>query len=99
MEDKVATEAKTHQFNFTNLFDLFSVMLYLRSQPLKDHSVYRVVAYPATNAYLAIVTVISREKISVHAGSYSAIKLDLQFKRIGKHREFEPHRNFRLATN
>ena len=97
-EGKGAAKAKTRQFNFPNLFDLFSAMLYLRSQPLKDHSVYRVVAYPATNAYLATVTVIGREKISVHAGSYSAIKLDLQLKRIGKHRELEPHRKFRRAT-
>jgi hypothetical protein len=97
-EDKGAAEAKTRQFNFPDLFDLFSAMLYLRSQPLKDHSVYRVVAYPATNAYLAIVTVIGREKISLHAGSFSAIKLDLQLKRIGKHRELEPHRKFHRAT-
>jgi len=97
-EGKGGAEAKTRQFNFHDLFDLFSAMLYLRSQPLKDHSVYRVVVYPATNAYLATVTVIGREKISVHAGSYSAIKLDLQLKRIGKHRELEPHRKFRRAT-
>jgi hypothetical protein len=97
-EGKGAAEAKTRQFNFPNLFDLFSAMLYLRSQPLKDRSVYRVVAYPATNAYLATVTVVGREKISVHAGSYSAIKLDLQLKRVGKHRQLEPHRKFRRAT-
>jgi hypothetical protein len=96
-EGKGAAEAKTRQFNFPKLFDLFSAMLYLRSQPLKDRSVYRVVAYPATNAYLATVTVIGREKISVHAGSYNAIKLDLQLKRIGKHFELEPHRKFRRA--
>jgi hypothetical protein len=97
-DGKGAAEAKTRQFNFPNLFDLFSAMLYLRSQPLKDRSVYRVVAYPATNAYLATVTVIGREKISVHAGSYNAIKLDLQLKRVGKHRQLEPHRKFRRAT-
>jgi hypothetical protein len=97
-EGKGAAEAKTRQFNFPNLFDLFSAMLYLRSQPLKDRSVYRVVAYPATNAYLATVTVVGREKISVHAGSYGAIKLDLRLKRIGKHRQLEPHRKFRRAT-
>jgi hypothetical protein len=97
-EGKGAAEAKTRQFNFPNLFDLFSAMLYLRSQPLKDRSVYRVVAYPATNAYLATVTVIGREKISVHVGNYSAIKLDLQLKRVGKHRQLEPHRKFRRAT-
>ena len=97
-EGKGAAETKTRQFNFPNLFDLFSAMLYLRSQPLKDRSIYRVVAYPATNAYLATVTVIGREKISVHAGNYNAIKLDLQLKRIGKQRQLEPHRKFRRAT-
>lgn len=97
-EAKGAAKTKTRQFDFPNLFDLFSAMLYLRSQPLKDRSVYRVVAYPATSAYLATVTVIGREKISVHAGSYNAIKLDLQLKRIGKHFELEPHRKFRRAT-
>ena len=97
-EGKGGAEPKTRQFNFPNLFDLFSAMLYLRSQPLKDRSVYRVVAYPATNAYFATVTVIGREKISVRARNYSAIKLDLQLKRIGKRHQLEPHRKFRRAT-
>jgi hypothetical protein len=97
-EGKGTGETKTRQFNFPNLFDLFSAMLYLRSQPLKERAVYRVVAYPATNAYLATVTVVGREKISVHAGNYSAIKLDLQLKRIGKQRQLEPHRKFRHGT-
>jgi len=98
IEGKGAGAPKTRQFNFPNLFDLFSAMLYLRSQPLKERTIYRVVAYPATNAYLATVTVLGREKISVHAGSYSAIKLDLRLKRIGKQRQLEPHRKFRGAT-
>ncbi|HZS17667.1 MAG TPA: DUF3108 domain-containing protein [Candidatus Udaeobacter sp.] len=97
-EGKGPGETKTKQFNFPNLYDLFSAMLYLRSQPLEEHAVYRVVAYPATNAYLATVTVLGREKISVHAGSYNAIKLDLQLKRIGKKGELEPHRKFRRGT-
>jgi hypothetical protein len=97
-EGKGTAGAKTRQFNFPDLFDLFSAMLYVRSQPLKDRSVYRVVVYPATNAYLATVAVIGREKVSVHAGSYNAIKLDLQLKRIGKHLQLEPHRKFRHAT-
>jgi hypothetical protein len=89
---------KTRQFNFPNLFDLFSAMLYVRSQPLRDRSIYRVVAYPATNAYLAIITVKGREKIALHGETYKAIKLDLQLKRIGKHLELQPHRKFRRGT-
>jgi hypothetical protein len=93
-----AANTKTKQFNLPNLFDLHSAALYLRSQALKDHSVYRILVYPATNAYLATIAVVGREKISVHAGSYKAIKFDLQLKRIGKHLELEPHRKFRRAT-
>jgi Protein of unknown function (DUF3108) len=92
--------AKTTSRDFTlpNLFDLYSAALYLRSQPLKQGNVYRLAVYPATNPYLAIIKVMGREKISVHAGTYKAIKLDLQLKRIGKHLELEPHKKFRRAT-
>ncbi|PYJ94455.1 MAG: hypothetical protein DME54_08225 [Verrucomicrobia bacterium] len=89
---------KARQFRFADLFDMHSAILYLRSQPLKNGDVYRLVVYPANNAYLAITTVISRDRISVQAGAYKAIKIDLQLKRIGKHLELEPHRKFRRAT-
>jgi len=85
-------------FNFPGLFDLQSALLYLRSQPLSDHSVYRIVVYPATSAYLTTVTVLGRERVSVRAGTYNAIKVDLQLKRLGKNLELEPHRKFRRAT-
>ena len=89
---------KTRDFKFDNLFDLQSALLFLRSQPLRDRGVYRVVVYPATSAYLATVTVVGREKVSVRAGSYNAIKVDLQLQRIGKDLELQPHRKFRRAT-
>jgi hypothetical protein len=85
-------------FNFSNLYDLHAAMLYLRSQPLHDHSVYRIVVYPATSAYLATISVVGREKISVRAGSYNAIKCDLRLNRIGKNLELQPHKKFRRAT-
>lgn len=89
---------KPKRFDFANMFDLQSGALYLRSQPLNDHTVYRIVVYPATNAYLATVTVTGRERISVRAGSYNAIKLDLQLSRVGEHLELQPHKKFRHAT-
>lgn len=85
-------------FNFPGLFDLQSAWLYLRSQPLTDHSVYRIAVYPATSAYLTTVTVLGHEHVSVRAGSYNAIKIDLQLKRVGKKMQLEPHRKFRKAT-
>jgi hypothetical protein len=93
-----AGTTSTKSFNFPNLFDLHGAFLYLRSQPLTDHSVYRIVVYPATSAYLTTVTVLGHEHISVHAGGYNAIKVDLDLKRIGKKLELEPHRKFRRAT-
>jgi hypothetical protein len=90
--------SKPKDFNFSDIWDLQAAMLYLRSQPLKDRSVYRLVVYPATNPYLAIITVTGRDKISVHAGGYKAIKFDLQLSRIGKDLELQPHRKFRRAT-
>jgi hypothetical protein len=88
----------TRDFTLPDLFDLHAAALYLRSQPLKQGSVYRLAVYAATNAYLATVTVTGREKSSVRAGTYNAIKLDLRLKRIGKHLELEPHKKFRRAT-
>jgi hypothetical protein len=93
-----AANTKTREFTFPNLFDLHAALLFLRSQPLREHSVYRVVVYPANSAYLATVTVVGHEKISVRAGSYNAIKVDLQLSKIGKNFELEPHRKFRRAT-
>ena len=98
-EGEGAAEKKTSkQFNFPDLFDLHSAALYLRSQPLKRGSVYRLAVYPTTNAYLATIKVTGRDKISVRAGTYNAIKLDLQLEHIGKHLELEPHKKFRGAT-
>jgi hypothetical protein len=97
-EGKGAGTTKTRDFNLPNLFDLHSALLYLRSQPLRDRSIHRVVVYPASSAYLATATVVGREKISVRAGSYNAIKVDLQLNRLGKNLELEPHRKFRRAT-
>jgi Protein of unknown function (DUF3108) len=97
-EGQKAPVSKTAEFNLVNLFDLHSAMLYLRSQPLIDRNVERVVVYPASSAYLATVTVLGREKISVRAGTYNAIKLDVHLNKIGKNLELEPHRKFRRAS-
>ncbi len=97
-EGSGAGTTSTKPFSFPGLFDLHGAMLYLRSQPLTDHTVYQIVVYPATSPYLTTVTVLGRERVSVRAGSYNAIKMDLQLKRVGKKFELEPHRKFRRAT-
>jgi len=85
-------------FAFENLYDLQSAFLYLRSQGLRDHSVYRVAVYPANSAYVATITVLGREHLRVHSGNYNAIKMDLKLQRVNKKNELEAHRKFKRAT-
>ena len=85
-------------FALENLYDLQSVFVYLRSQPLRDHSVYRMAVYPANSAYVATVTVLGREHLRVRSGNYNAIKMDLNLQRVNKKNELEPHRKFKRAT-
>src|ERR1700730_6890066 len=92
------SKAKTRDFSYPGLFDLQSAMLYVRSQPLKPQSVYRILVYPATDPYLATLTVVGREKVSVRAGTFDAIKLDLKLKRVGKNLQLETYRKFRRGT-
>lgn len=90
--------AELRDFSFPRVFDLLSAALYLRGQPLKDQGIYRTVVYPAKNPYLVTITVLGREKIAVHAGSYNAIKLDVKLKRVGKDMQLEPYKKFRRAN-
>ena len=56
-------------FALENLYDIQSVFLYLRSQPLRDHSVYRMAVYPANSAYVATVTVLGREHLAMRGAA------------------------------
>ena len=86
------------RFDAPNLFDLQTGLFYLRSQPLEERSVQRIIVYPGNQPYLATVTVLGRERLTVPAGTYNAIKLDLQLSKIGKDRELKPYKKFRRAT-
>jgi hypothetical protein len=88
---------KVRRLEFPHLFDLQSALLYLRSQSLQERNVQRIVVYSATAPYLATVTVLGRERVTVPAGTYNAIKFDLQLNRI-KDGQLQPHRKFRRAS-
>ena len=91
------TGTKVRRFEFPHLFDLQSALLYLRSQSLQERNVQRIVVYSGTAPYLATVTVLGRERVTVPAGTYNAIKFDLQLNRI-KDGQLQPHRKFRRAS-
>ena len=93
-----SAKSKTRRFKFPNVWSLNSALLYLRTHPLQDGAVQRIVIYPSTSAYLATVTVEGRERITVKTGTYDAIKVDVQLEKIDKKRELKPHKKFRGAT-
>ena len=90
--------ARRKRYDFPNLYDLQTALLYVRSQKLTTGAVYRIVVYPATAPYLATVTVLGREEIKVKAGSYPAIKLDLRLQKVTEDMTLAPHGKFKRGT-
>lgn len=90
---------KVQRFRFPGVFDLHTGLLFVRSQKLTPGQVLTFVVYPSTSPYLARVKVLGREKITVAAGTYDSIKLDLQLQRIADGTmALEPHKKFKSAT-
>ena len=73
-------------------------MLYLRTKPLPDGAVERIVVYPGITPYLCTITALGRERVTVPAGSYDAIKLEVALSKIGKDHELLPHKKFKHAN-
>src|SRR5947209_13555024 len=76
--------AKAKRVDLPNLFDLQTALLYVRSQSLANGTAQRIVVFPGKDPYLLTLTVEGRERISVPAGTYNAIKLDLKLNKIGR---------------
>ncbi|MEO7168503.1 MAG: DUF3108 domain-containing protein [Spartobacteria bacterium] len=98
-DNKTAKKPAPKTFAFASgVYDLHSALLTLRSQPMREGDSYRLVVYPATSPYLANLTVVGRSPLTVAAGTYPAIKLDVHLDKIGKKGELEPHKKFRRAS-
>ena len=98
--DEKKGKAKTNDksFDFPNVMSLNSALLYLRSKPLANGTVERVVVYPGRAPYLCTLSVLGRERITVPAGGYDTIKLDVKLDKVGDDRELKPHKKFKSAT-
>jgi hypothetical protein len=79
------------QFSFPNIYDLFSALLYVRSQQLQPGDDLNLVVFPAKSPYLVTIRVAGSEHIQVAAGKYNAIKLDIRLQKITPQRGLEPH--------
>lgn len=98
-DTKSSPSAKAKTFLFQEeVFDLHSALLRLRSQPFHDGDVYRLVVYPTNSAYLATITVSGRSPVTIAAGTYPAIRFDLELNKITRDDKLAPHKKFRHAT-
>ena len=90
--------ARPKRFAMPDVFDLFSALLFVRSQPLSPGSTYQIVVYPSTNPFLAQVDVAVLRKIKVAGRTQEAVQLNLKLRRIGKDKELVPHQKFKRAS-
>jgi len=90
-----ATLAK---FNFSDVHDLNSAVLFIRSQRLDQGDSVKLCVFPASAPYLTTVTVTGRGKIKVAGREWDAIKCDLQLSRIENDFTLTPHKKFKKAT-
>ncbi len=98
-DNQTKKKPKPKIFDFPGgVFDMHSALLFLRSQPLREDDVYRVVVYPSTSPFLATLKVVEHAPITVAAGTYPAIKLEVQLNKVTKKRELGPHKKFRHAS-
>jgi len=92
------TGQKARRFKAAEVLDMQSALLFVRSQPLAPGDVLRFLVFQDNAAYLAVVRVAGREKITVPAGTYPAIKLDLSLKWVDDKLTLRPHANFKRAS-
>jgi len=92
-----ATPAKWRAFKCADVFDIHSALLLMRSQRLKAGDIYRLVVYPARDAYLTEIEVVGREKLTVGGKEYASIKCALRLQGITKKLALEPHKKFKKA--
>lgn len=91
-------KARTKRFECPDVFDLQTSLLFVRSQTLRTGESHSFVVYPATDAYLARVQVVGRERISVAGRAWPAVKLDVKLHTLDRQLELGPHRKFRKAS-
>lgn len=91
-------KSKTKRVEIPNLFDLQTALLSVRSQPLANGTTQKLVVFPGKDPYLVTATVARRERITVPAGSFNAIALDVQLSKVAKDGKLVPYRKFKKAT-
>lgn len=84
----------THSFAFSPMYDMFSAMLFVRSQTLRNGDSIIFVTHPFETPYLCHVTVLGREKFN----GTDAIKLDVMLRQIAPDLTLQPYKKLKTAV-
>ncbi|MDX2082257.1 MAG: DUF3108 domain-containing protein [Terrimicrobiaceae bacterium] len=89
-------DARWKRIKVSPIRDLFSTMLFLRSQTLGVGDSVTTVAYPGDSPFLATVTVRSTQTLNIAGREWDALVMDLTLRRINlkKDMALEPHGRF-----
>ena len=96
-EHDPAATGKPRRYRYPNLYDMQSVLLYLRSQPLAQGDEKTLPLMTAGSPYLATVKVVGRSRVKVKAGEFAAIECSLKLEKIKKDGTLEPRKGFKSA--
>lgn len=88
---------KPRQHRYPNLYDMQSVLLYLRSLPLAIGDERTLPLMTSGSPYLATVKVVGRNRVKVKAGEFAAIECSLKLEKIKKDGTLEPRKGFKSA--
>jgi hypothetical protein len=92
------TPPKVKRFKFSEVHDLHSALLFIRSQPLRTGQTTRVCVYPGSSPYVAELTVVGREKMKAAGKPWPAIRCELKLRAVAKDFTLGEHKRFKRAT-
>ena len=88
------------RINQSPIYDLFSGLLFIRSQPLAIGDSVSTVIFPGDAAFLVNMKVLKAERLTIADKDHDTLKLNLDIQRINlkKGGVLEPHKKFRSGT-
>lgn len=92
--------ARWKKIKISPLRDLFSGMLYIRSQKLEPGETVSTIVFPGDSPFFVEMKSLGTEKITIAGSPREALKLDLRIRRINlkKGDSLEPHGKFQNGT-
>lgn len=92
------SDGKPRKAKLPNVYDMHSALLYIRSQTLNPGDKFAFIVYATDSPYLASATVVGPATVTVAAGTFQAIKIDLTLESIDKKLKLKPFRKTRKTS-